>query len=79
LNLLPLDHPSVLKRQMILFGEDSLQKAIREFVGHYHLERNHQGLGNRLIIAEISSTTSGTVRRRQRPGGLLNHYYRAAA
>jgi hypothetical protein len=27
-----------------------LRKAIREFVEHYHAERNHQGLGNRLII-----------------------------
>ena len=33
-----------------LVGEDSLRKAIREFVEHHHAERNHQGLGNRLII-----------------------------
>jgi hypothetical protein len=40
---------------MILFGEGSLRKAIREFVVHYHHdERNHQGLGNRLIIEEES-------------------------
>jgi transposase InsO family protein len=66
--------------QMILFGEDSLRKAIREFVAHYHLERNHQGLGNRLIVPqEINLATTGTVRRRHRLGGLLNHYYRAAA
>jgi transposase InsO family protein len=66
--------------QMILFGEDSLRNAIREFVAHYHLERNHQGLDNRLIVpAEINFATTGTVRRRQRLGGLLNHYYRAAA
>ena len=32
--------------RLILFGEGSLRKAIREFVAHYHLERNHQGLGN---------------------------------
>ena len=35
---------------MILFGEDSLRNAIRHFVAHYHLERNHQGLENRLIM-----------------------------
>jgi hypothetical protein len=29
--------------QMILFGEDSLRKAFREFVAHYNLGRNHQG------------------------------------
>jgi transposase InsO family protein len=36
--------------QMILFGEDALRTSIRQFVDHYHQERNHQGLGNRLII-----------------------------
>ena len=36
--------------RMIFFGEDSLRKAIREFVEHYQAERNHQGLDNRLII-----------------------------
>src|SRR6266852_6553570 len=40
---------SCLER-MILFGEESLRTAIRNFVAHYHSERNHQGLGNRLII-----------------------------
>ena len=29
--------------QMIFFGEDSLRKGIREFMAHYHRERNHQG------------------------------------
>ena len=37
--------------RMIFFGEDSLRNAIREFVAHYHLERKHQGLDNRLIIS----------------------------
>src|SRR2546426_4766452 len=35
--------------QMILFGEQSLRNAVREFGAHYHGERNHQGLDNRLI------------------------------
>jgi hypothetical protein len=65
---------------MILFGEDSLRKAIREFIDHYHLERNHQGLDNRLIIrSETPVATNGTVRKRQRLGGMLNYYYGAAA
>ena len=45
---------SCLER-MILFGEGSLRKAIQEFVAHYHSERNHQGLGNRLIIPDEPS------------------------
>ena len=65
--------------QMIFFGEDSLRNAIREFVTHYHLERNHQGLRNRLIITMEDNAASGTVRRRQRLGGMLSFYYREAA
>jgi hypothetical protein len=66
--------------QMILLGEDSLRNAIREFLAHYHQERNHQGLGNRLIDpGQTTSMKSGAVRRRQRIGGMLNYYYRVAA
>jgi transposase InsO family protein len=32
--------------RLIIFGEGSLQEAVREFIAHYHHERNHQGLGN---------------------------------
>jgi transposase InsO family protein len=58
--------------RMILFGEGSLRKAIHEFVAHYHGERNHQGLGNRLIIPyENHAGNSGAIRRRERLGGML--------
>ncbi|HYR86964.1 MAG TPA: integrase core domain-containing protein [Terriglobia bacterium] len=66
--------------QMIFFGEDALRNTIREFVAHYHFERNHQGLGNRLLMgSETISAAAGPVRKRQRVGGLLNYYYREAA
>ena len=46
----------------------------------YHFERNHQGLGNRLIIAPAATVqTAGRVRRKQRLGGLLNYYDRVGA
>ena len=65
---------------MILFGETSLRKAISEFMAHYHCERNHQGLENRLIIAPgLQEGQQGAIRRRQRLGGMLNYYYRQAA
>jgi transposase InsO family protein len=65
--------------RMILFGEASLKTAIRNFMAHYHSERNHQGLANRLILPEASQVGStGSVQRRQRLGGMLNYYYRAA-
>ena len=38
--------------RVILFGEASVRKATAEFVAHYHRERNHQGLENRLISPE---------------------------
>ena len=67
-------------QRLILFGEGSLRRAIQEFVVHYHHERNHQGLGNRLIMREEPCAHStGAVQRRQRLGGMLNFYYRRAA
>jgi putative transposase len=66
--------------RMIFFGEDWLRNAIREFVEHYHYERNHQGLDNRLIISNNAlPSKTGTVQRRRRLGGMLNYYYREAA
>ncbi len=66
--------------RMILFGEGSLRRVMHEFVEHYHRERNHQGLSNRLIIPEPSPAGGpGAIRRRQRLGGMLNYYYRQAA
>ena len=66
--------------QMIFFGENSLRNAIREFVAHYHYERNHQGLDNRLIISRnVTPTKTGTIQTRRRLGGMLNYYYREAA
>ena len=65
---------------MILFGEDSLRNSVRHFLEHYHLERNHQGLENRLVVASKAAVESlGAVACRQRLGGLLKYYYREAA
>jgi putative transposase len=35
--------------KMIPIGQGMLHRALREYVAHHHLERNHQGLGNALI------------------------------
>jgi hypothetical protein len=64
---------------MIFFGEQSLRTAIQNFVALYHSERNHQGLANQLIGPEPGHLGSaGEVQSRQRLGGMLNYYYRAA-
>jgi hypothetical protein len=66
--------------RMILFGEGSLRRAIHELLAHYHHERNHQGLRNRLIIEEKPRTDkTGVVQCHQRLGRMLNYYYRQAA
>jgi len=64
---------------MILFGEASLRRAIREYVVHFRSERNHQGVGNRLLepIAKVRSTYD-PIYCRERLGGMLNFYYREA-
>ena len=62
--------------RLILFGERSLRKAIREYVAHYHTERNHQGVDNELIEPELSGR--GSVVCAERLGGLLKYYRRVA-
>ena len=58
--------------RMNFFGEDALPTAIREYLAHYHAERNHQGLGNRLIIPNVDKWKSnGVVHWKQRLGGAL--------
>jgi transposase InsO family protein len=66
--------------RMIFVGHESLRRAIAEFLMHYHSERNHQGLGNRLIQPEARSLAAGVdICRRQRLGGMLSFYHPAAA
>jgi len=64
--------------RLIPIGERHFQRAVREFVEHYHRERNHQGLNNALIAGAPAIGTVGRIRRHPRLGGLLNYYDRAA-
>jgi putative transposase len=65
--------------RMIFFGQASLRHAITQYMTHYHDERNHQGVGNRLLRgAARLSANAGPVSRRQRLGGMLSFYHRAA-
>jgi putative transposase len=70
----------VLSR-LIIFGEDSLRHVLKEYVDHYHYERNHQGKGNILLLPSFSqgSEGEGPIRCRERLGGLLKYYERDAA
>ena len=64
--------------RIVPIGERHFRCAVAEFVEHYHGERNHQGLDNRLIAGAPVIDKAGRVRRRRRLGGLLNFYERAA-
>jgi transposase InsO family protein len=66
--------------KVIPLGEKHLRELLREYGAHYHGERNHQGIANTLIDpSNDTSTLTGRVVRRQRIGGMLNFYHRAAA
>ena len=67
-------------RRMIFFGENSLRTAVRQYLLHYHEERNHQGLENKIIDpGEEVGQVAGKIECRERLGGMLRYYYRDAA
>jgi hypothetical protein len=67
-------------RRLILVGDASLRRAVREFVAHYHDERNHQGLGNVLIFpSRVQARRDDPIVCRARLGGLLKFCHRPAA
>ena len=66
--------------KVVLFGERSLRRALREYVEHFHAERNHQGKGNVLLFPRSANTRrDGHVQCRERLGGLLRYYHQEAA
>jgi transposase InsO family protein len=67
--------------KLVLFGEASLRSVLGEFVELFHTERNHQGKGNLLLFPTNDKTDSRRRRSvycRERLGGLLKYYCRAA-
>jgi putative transposase len=66
--------------RMIFFGEASLRHALAQYMAHYHLERNHQGVGNQLLQnSGTGACVDAALKRRQRLGGMLSFYHRAPA
>jgi transposase InsO family protein len=64
--------------RMIFVGRASLERAIGEYVAHYHEERSHQGLQNE-IPARPPVQREGEIHVTERLGGLLRYYHRRAA
>jgi transposase InsO family protein len=66
--------------RMIFFGENMLRNAVRQFLAHYHAERNHQSLDNKIIHpGDEVGRHEGEILCRERLGGILRYYYRNAA
>jgi putative transposase len=68
----------------VVFGDKHLRYLIDLYLAHYHLERPHQGLGNRPLSAADDPPATLPFRLSEvvcseRLGGLLKHYYRQAA
>ena len=67
--------------KLIFFGEASLRHALRNYLMHYHGERNHQGMDNVVLFPTLTTgahTVEGPVACRERLGGLLKYYYHEA-
>src|SRR5258705_929385 len=65
--------------KLVPLGESHLRRAVSEYVVHYHRERNHQGVGNRLLTPAEPANRNAPVERVERLGGLLNFYHLSAA
>jgi len=67
-------------KRMVFFSSSSLERALTQYVAHYHEERNHQGLQNRLLKrTDRPIRRGGRVQRRERLGGMFSFYHREAA
>jgi transposase InsO family protein len=64
--------------RLVPLGEWHFRQAVAEYVAHDNGERPHQGRGNELLRPARPVRANGPIRRRSRPGGLLNCYARAA-
>ena len=58
----------------------ALRWALSEYIAHFHSEQNYQGKGNELFLPDASDRGSKAdgVQCRERLGGLLRYYARAA-
>jgi transposase InsO family protein len=50
--------------KLVPLGESHLRRAVSEYVEHYHHERNHQGVGNRLLTPAEQAARGVPVRHR---------------
>jgi len=75
------DHDApIFWRHGLFPWEKSMQIALVSLSNHCHEERNHQGIGNRLIdLGEEMDRRAGEIACRERLGGTLRYNYRDPA
>ena len=66
---------------LLIAGQRNLDRVLRDYVDYYNRERPHRGLDLSPPQPNAKGRASPTsaVERRDRLGGLLHEYYRAAA
>jgi putative transposase len=66
---------------LLILGRGHLERVLRLYVTHYNSERPHRGLA--LLPPEpataATTATGHQIKRRDRLGGLIHEYHRAAA
>jgi len=65
----------------ICLSLDHLNHINREWLAHYNFTRPHQGkeIGNTVLNVDFTPTREGKIKREQKLGGIISHYYREAA
>lgn len=65
---------------LLIVGRRHLERTLRTYIQHYNRERPHRGLALQPPEAQqLKSPPGAGVQRRDRLGGLIHEYYRAAA
>jgi hypothetical protein len=72
----------IAPRQINIAGITLAPDGEWHYARHYHEERNHQGKDNLILFpveADRIGSAAGKIQTRERLGGLLKFYHRAAA
>jgi len=71
----------IVRSRVLIFGRRHLKKVLAEYIDHYNHARPHQGIEQRRPCepADMIPLPTGRVERRDRLGGVLHEYSRAAA
>ena len=71
--------PASLKRCLSRIRQSRIRHCVREYVAHYHAERNHQGIANAIPFPDERLGNTGEVTKSERLGGPLKYYHRRNA